>query len=67
VNAIAQVKGDLSRQQRVQILEELDTETHSGTRLNYLRSLMRGETAESIVQELEERGTFQPFPAEKCV
>ncbi|MBD1882014.1 ferritin-like domain-containing protein [Coleofasciculus sp. FACHB-T130] len=67
VTAIEQVKGHLSRQQKLNIFQELDTETHSGIRLNLLRSLMRGEEAGIIVQELEDRGAFQPFPAEKCV
>lgn len=65
VSAIERVKGHLSRQQKVRIFEELDTVTHSGTRLNLLRFLMRG--GGRIVQELEERGAFQPFPADKCV
>jgi predicted transcriptional regulator YheO len=65
--AIAQVKGDLSRSQQIQILQELETEVQSGTRLNYLRSLMQKTNAQHIVQELEERGSFQPFSAERCV
>lgn len=67
VGAIAQVKGDLSRQQKIRIFEELDTEIHSGTRLNVLRSLMRGEGASAIVAELEAMKVFQPFPASQCV
>lgn len=67
LGAIAQVKGDLSRSQKVQVLQELETEIQSGARLSYLRSLMQKTTAHSIVQELEERGSFQPFPAEKCI
>ena len=67
VGAIAQVKGDLTRSQKIRILEELDTETHSGTRLHLLRSLMRGEAAEAIVQALEARGAFEPLPATQCV
>lgn len=66
VAAIETVKGHLSRQQKMRIFEELDTQTHSGTRLNLLRSLMWGAGGR-IVQELEERGAFQPFPAEKCI
>jgi hypothetical protein len=65
--AIAQGKGHLSRSQKIQILEELDTETHSGTRLQLLRSLMRGTSAEAIVQALEEQGAFVPLPAHQCV
>ncbi len=67
LRAIAQVKGDLSRPQKLQILEELDTEQHSGSRLQVLRSLMRGEGAGAIVQDLEERGAFRPFAAHQCV
>lgn len=67
LNAIAQVKGHLSRSQKIQILEELDTETHSGTRLQLLRSLMRGKSADAIVQTLDDRGAFVPLPAHQCV
>ncbi|HLO47725.1 MAG TPA: ferritin-like domain-containing protein [Kamptonema sp.] len=67
LEAIAQVKGHLSRSQKIQILEELDTETHSGKRLQLLRSLMRGKSADAIVQGLEERGAFLPLPAYQCV
>lgn len=67
LSALAQVKGDLSRTQKIQILEELDTETHSGTRLKLLRSLMRGKSADAIVQALEERGAFVPLPAHQCI
>lgn len=65
--AIEQVKGHLTRSQKIQILEELDTETHSGTRLQILRSLMGGTSAQSILQNLEERGAFEPLPAHQCV
>lgn len=67
LTAIAQVKGDLSRSQKIQILEELDTETHSGTRLKLLRSLMGGKSAEAIVQALEKKGAFVPLSAHQCV
>ncbi|MEH2265353.1 ferritin-like domain-containing protein [Nostoc sp.] len=65
--AVEQVKGHLTRSQKIQILEELDTETHSGTRLQILRSLMGIKSAQSILQILEERGAFQPLPAYQCV
>lgn len=67
VQAIAQVKGDLSRPQQLKIFQELDTETHSGTRLQLLRSLLRSDPTHSIISHLEERGSFIPFPPEKCV
>jgi hypothetical protein len=65
--AIEQGKGHLSRSQKIQILEELDTENHSGTRLKLLRSLMGGTSAEVIVQALEDRGAFVPLSAHHCV
>ncbi|MEC4816257.1 MAG: ferritin-like domain-containing protein [Scytonema sp. PMC 1069.18] len=67
VAAIEKVKGYLSRSQKVQIFQELDTENHSGSRLLTLRSLMRNPHAGVIVEELETRGAFQPFPVEKCI
>ncbi|WP_445630152.1 ferritin-like domain-containing protein [Nostoc sp. DSM 114167] len=67
LTAIEQVKGHLTRSQKIQVLEELDTQTHSGTRLQILRSLMGIKSAQSILQILEERGAFQPFPAYLCV
>lgn len=67
VDAIAQVIGPLSRSQTVQVLEELDTETHSGLRLKRLRSLMQGEAARAIVQTLDDQALFQPLPAQQCV
>lgn len=67
LSAIAQIKGHLSRSQKIQILEQLDTETHSGTRLQILRSLMQKTTADVIVQALETQGSFTPLPPHQCV
>lgn len=65
--SIERVKGHLSRSQKIQILVELNTETHSGTRLQILRSLMTGTSAMAIVQALDEQGAFEPLPADKCL
>jgi len=65
LDSIAKVEGDLSRSQKLKILEELDTETHSGSRLKILRGLMR--QASDIVDRLEQKGCFLPLPAHKCV
>jgi hypothetical protein len=67
ITAIEKVKGDLSRQQKVKIFTELDTETHSGSRLKLLRSLMSHSNAEIILQQLDQRKSFHPLPPEKCV
>ena len=65
--AIEKIKGHLSRSQKIQILQELDTETHSRSRLQLLRSLMVGESVKSIVESLENQGAFQPLPAYQCI
>ncbi|MEM9566878.1 MAG: ferritin-like domain-containing protein [Cyanobacteria bacterium P01_E01_bin.34] len=67
VAAIERVKGHLSRSQKLSIFEQLDTETHSGTRLDLLRSLMQRAGGGAIVQTLEEQGAFQAFPANRCI
>lgn len=66
VAAIEQVLGPLSRYQKIQLFEELETETHSGTRLALLHSLIGKETAGTILQDLEARNAFQPLPAYLC-
>jgi hypothetical protein len=68
VQAIDRVKGDLSRAQKIQILTELDTETHSGRRLQILQSLMEQSTgAAPIIQALIEQNAFQPLPPAQCL
>lgn len=67
LTAIEQIKGYLSRSQKIQILQELDTETHSNTRLQVLRSLMKEEAVKSIVESLENQGAFQPLPPHQCI
>ncbi|PAX56510.1 ferritin-like domain-containing protein, partial [Brunnivagina elsteri] len=49
--AISNIKGGLSRQQSILVLEELDTQTHSGTRLEMLRSLMQTEQSIGVIDE----------------
>ncbi|WP_353931568.1 ferritin-like domain-containing protein [Okeanomitos corallinicola TIOX110] len=67
LTAIEQVKGELTKVQKIQILEELDTENHSGTRLKILQSLMNMPSANNILQRLAEKGAFTPLPAYQCV
>jgi hypothetical protein len=68
VKAIDRVKGDLSRAQKIQILTEIDTESHSGSRLQILQSLMQQSTgAVSIIQALVEKNAFQPLPPAQCL
>ncbi|BAY10838.1 ferritin-like domain-containing protein [Calothrix sp. NIES-2098] len=67
LSAIEQIKGHLTRSQKIQILEQLDTETHSGTRLQLLRSLMQPTSAKTILQILDAQGAFAPLPPHQCV
>ncbi|NET02735.1 MAG: ferritin-like domain-containing protein [Sphaerospermopsis sp. SIO1G1] len=67
LSAIAQVKGDLTKTQKIQILEQLDTETHSGTRLKTLHSLMNLTPSQSILHTLTEKGYFQPLSPSQCL
>ncbi|MBD2579497.1 ferritin-like domain-containing protein [Oscillatoria sp. FACHB-1406] len=66
VAAVNRVLGPLSRCQKIQLIEELQTEIHTGTRLNLLRSLIGKETAHTILNELEARQAFEPLPAYLC-
>ncbi len=67
VTAIEQVKGDLSKAQKINIFAELNTENHSGSRLKILRGLMNLPSAKSIVEQLEIKGCFQPLKPHRCV
>ena len=67
VAAIEQVKGDLSKQDKIKIFEELDTENHSGSRLNTLQNLINSPNASNILNNLEMKGSFQPFKPSYCV
>ena len=66
VAAIATVKGDLSPPQRLRLLTELDTETHSGKRLAILRSLIT-PVAPDIAATLGQHNLFSPLPPAKCL
>lgn len=67
VTAIERVMGDLSRLEKIQVFEELDTQPQNATRLKFMRSLMRNPNSCGIIQQLEARGAFVPLPAYKCI
>ncbi len=66
VSAIASVKGDLSRTQTIALLGDLETERHSATRLNLLRSLIT-PVASTIAEALDHHHLFSPLPPAQCV
>ncbi|ANV87194.1 ferritin-like domain-containing protein [Picosynechococcus sp. PCC 7117] len=67
LNAIEQGKGYLSRTNKVQILEELQTEIYSQQRLDLLRFMMTDSLPPSVLQRLDEQDSFKPFSAQQCV
>ncbi len=67
VTAMEKVKGHLSQSQKIHIFQQLDTQNHSSTRLQTLRSLIHNSNADIFIQKLEARDAFQPLPPEKCV
>ncbi|MEO0771442.1 MAG: ferritin-like domain-containing protein [Cyanobacteria bacterium J06649_4] len=66
VAAIAQVKGGLSRAQRIQLLRALETERHSEGRLSLLRSLIV-PVSPDIAETLDSHGLFSPLAPSRCV
>ncbi|PSB03894.1 ferritin-like domain-containing protein [Merismopedia glauca] len=66
VNAIQQVKGNLSTLELGKVFESLDTENHSRQRLNLLRNLMCQAGAVKIVDELENNQYFRPLSPSQC-
>ena len=66
VEAIAQVKGGLSRAQQIRLLGELDTDTQSGIRLDLLRPLIT-PAAPDFAETLENKDLFTPLPPAQCV
>ncbi|MFG6104435.1 ferritin-like domain-containing protein [Leptothoe sp. EHU-05/26/07-4] len=65
VAAIATTKGHLSRPQRIQILQQLDTVTHGHQRLQLLKHLM-ASTNHGIVSQLADQDLFTPLNAEEA-
>lgn len=66
VEAIAQVKGGLTRAQRICLFTELDTEAQSREKLNLLRSLIN-PIAPDITETLACHHLFIPLPPAQCV
>lgn len=67
LKAIEQGLGYLSIKDKIKILEELQTELSSNTRLKLLQSLMIGTVPTSILQSLEEQGSFNAYSATQCI
>ncbi len=67
VKAVEQVKGHLSKQDKIKLFAQLDTETHSGSRLKLLRNLIDLPNVKNILENLEMEGSFQPLKPSQCV
>lgn len=66
VSAIASVKGGLSRAQSITLLADLETERHSGIRLNLLRQLIT-PVAPNVAEVLAQHDLFSPLSPAQCV
>ena len=67
VTAIEKIKGHLSKQDKINIFQQLETENHSGSRLKLLRSLMHSPNSENILENLQNKGSFQALKPNQCV
>ena len=67
VTAVEQVKGHLSKAEKINIFAQLDTERHSGSRLKLLQNLISLPNTKNIVETLESKGSFQPLKPSQCV
>ncbi len=67
VKAIEQVKGHLSKEDKINIFAQLDTENHSGSRLKLLRNLIDLPNAKNILENLDIKGSFQALKPSQCV
>ncbi|MEB3163004.1 MAG: ferritin-like domain-containing protein [Prochlorothrix sp.] len=67
LTTIEQTLGHLSKPQKIHILEDIDTLTHSNQRLAILRSLLTGVIPPALLQTLSDQGAFQAYPPELCV
>jgi len=67
VTAVEKIKGHLSKQDKVNIFQQLDTENHSGSRLKLLRNLMHLPNAGNILGYLQNKGSFQALKPNQCV
>ena len=66
VQAIVEENDGLTRAQKIEIFEELDTVGHSQERLNLLRTLMEQDGFADIVSDLDARHLFDAKPAGEC-
>ncbi|MEO0844703.1 MAG: ferritin-like domain-containing protein, partial [Cyanobacteria bacterium J06643_5] len=67
VAAIEKVKGNLSKQNKINIFQQLETENHSGSRLKLLHGLINLPNTEKILKNLEMKGSFQALKPSQCV
>ncbi|BAY81065.1 hypothetical protein NIES267_05300 [Calothrix parasitica NIES-267] len=67
VAAVERVKGHLSKQEKINIFQQLETEIHSGSRLKLLHSLINLPNTENILENLQMKGSFQALKPSQCV
>ena len=67
VAAVEKIKGHLSKQDKINIFQQLDTENHSGSRLKILHNLINLPNTESILENLQMKGSFQSLKPSQCI
>lgn len=67
VAAIEKVKGHLTKQDKINLFQQLDTENHSGSRLKLLHNLINLPNTENILKSLQMKESFQALKPSQCV
>jgi rubrerythrin len=67
VSQIEQVKGNLSKEQKAKIFEELDCQSQTAKKISILQALIKTAAyAEVVVEKLARANAFRPFTADEC-
>lgn len=66
VQAIEEVKGHLSKEQRRRIFEQLDCEADINIRQTNLYGILRGNNFDALLPTLERHGVLRPMNAKEC-
>lgn len=67
LGAVESVLGELPKNEKLALFNELDGEAKSTEKLNTLRDLMLQNGGAKIVERLDALKSFTPYPAEECL
>ncbi len=66
VQALEESLGGFSRDQRIKVYAQLESQLHTTNQLASLKRLMQQEGFEPLVDSLAAHHTFEPYPVEMC-